>query len=102
MTTKHVHEFMIVRQCESIRKCECGAFRFVDTSGAIRGISAESNHEIFMWAQTYLQDLAEIYWFRGENESTKGETARAEHYVRQYHAVHDIMRALEVIDGEQK
>lgn len=58
----------------------------------------KTKHDVYMFAKMHLKDLAEIYWFRNENEAGKGNKGRAEFYVRQYHEVQDTIEQLDKLD----
>jgi hypothetical protein len=51
--------------------------------------------ETVMMAHYYLQQYAEILWFRGCNEAEKCNTARAEKLHKEYHEVHNVMDELQ-------
>lgn len=55
-------------------------------------------HDVHIFSQMFLSELAEIYWFRGEIESAKGNKQRSAFYVKKYHEIHDCMRELSLIE----
>ena len=60
----------------------------------------KTQHDVYMFAKMHLRELAEIFWFRGENEVGKGNQTRSEFYVKKYHEVHDCIRELELMEPE--
>lgn len=52
---------------------------------------------VFISTLVFLRDLGEIYWFRGENEDSKGNKARGEVYRGKYAEVHALIREVEAI-----
>lgn len=62
----------------------------------------KTSHDVYMFANMYLQELGEIFWFRGENEITKGNKARAEFYTNKYHELHDVMREIDKLNYQKR